>query len=43
MLDRELEKILRLKQAELIHKNKRHASFSRVINEILKKGLKEEI
>ena len=41
-IERELEERLRLKQAELIIKNKRNASFSRVISDVLKKGLKEK-
>jgi len=41
-IERELEERLRLKQAELIIKNKKNASFSGVISEVLKKGLKEK-
>jgi len=41
-IERELEERLRLKQAELIIKNKKNASFCGVIREVLKKGLKEK-
>ena len=41
MLDDELEKKLRLKQAKLIQKTKNTVSFSQVINEVIQKGLKE--
>lgn len=42
MLDENLEKKLRKKQAKLIYRNKKAVSFSEVINEVLDAGLKNE-
>jgi len=42
-LEKDLEEKLRLKQGELIIQNRRNTSFSGVINEVLKKGLKEKV
>ena len=41
MLDENLIKILRLKQAQLIKKSKKSVSFSAVINQTLRIGLKK--
>jgi len=40
MLDEDLEKILRLRQAQLIKKSNTSVSFSAVIDETLRKGIK---
>jgi hypothetical protein len=40
MIDEDLEKKLRLRQAKLIQKNISSVSFSRVINEALRNSLK---
>ena len=40
MLDDELIKKLRAKQAKLIKESSKSVSFSRVVNELLRKGLK---
>jgi len=40
-IDRELEKELRTMQAELIKKTNKSVSFSQVLNNILKEGLRE--
>lgn len=40
VLDNDLDKKIRLKQAKLIQTEQKSVSFSRVINEILKKALK---
>lgn len=42
MLDEDIEKILRLKQAKLIKKLNQSISFSRVINDALREGLKKK-
>jgi len=39
MLDDDLIKKLRVKQAKLIEKSTKSVSFSRVVNELLRKGL----
>ncbi len=41
MIDEDIEKILRLKQAKLIKNLKKNISFSRVINDTLREGLKK--
>ncbi len=41
MIDEDIEKILRLKQAKLIKNLNKNISFSRVINDTLREGLKE--
>ncbi len=41
MIDEDIEKILRLKQAKLIKNLKKNVSFSRVINDTLREGLKK--
>ena len=40
MIDEDLDKKLRLRQAKLIQQDKSAHSFSRVVNETLRKGLK---
>jgi len=40
MIDGDLDKLLRLKQAKLIAKHQSSYSYSRVTNETLRKGLK---
>jgi len=40
MLDEDLEKILRQRQAQLIKKSNTSVSFSAVIDQTLRKGLK---
>jgi len=40
MIDVELEKKLRLRQAKLIQQEQKSVSFSRVVNESLRKNLK---
>ena len=40
LLDDELDKKLRLKQAKLIQKSKNTVSFSKVLNDVLKEGFK---
>jgi len=40
MLDDEIAKKLRLKQAKLIQKTRKNVSFSFVINDVLDRGLK---
>jgi len=40
MLDEDLDKKIRLRQANMIQKENKSVSFSRVINDILKKDLK---
>jgi len=41
MLDKDLEKILRQRQAQLIKKSNTSVSFSAVISQTLRKGLKK--
>ncbi len=41
MIDEDNEKILRLKQAKLIKNLNKNISFSRVINDTLREGLKK--
>ncbi len=41
VIDEKIEKILRLKQAKLIKNLNKIISFSRVINDALREGLKE--
>jgi hypothetical protein len=41
MLDEELAKKLRLRQAKLIQENNESVSFSKVLNQLLKEGLKK--
>jgi hypothetical protein len=41
MLDVELKKILMDKQADRIRRTSRHCSFSQILHETIKKGLKE--
>jgi hypothetical protein len=41
MLDDDLAKKIRLKQAKFIQENNRSISFSSVLNEVLRKGLKK--
>jgi len=40
LLDDDLERKLRLRQAKLIQKTRKNVSFSQVINEVLDAGLK---
>ncbi len=40
MIDDDLDKKLRMKQAEIIKKTSETCSFSRVLNEVLRKGLR---
>ena len=42
-IDKNLDKKIRLKQAKIIRKTKSGISFSQVVNEILRKGLKNEV
>jgi len=41
MLDDDLSKMLRFKQANLIKKRKKSVTFSKVINQTLRKSLKK--
>jgi len=41
VIDEDIEKILRLKQAKLIQNLNKNISFSRVINDTLREGLKK--
>jgi len=41
MLDEELAKKIRVKQAKLIAKSKNSVSFSKVLNEVLSEGFKK--
>ena len=40
MLDEELAKKIRMKQAKLIKESSKSVSFSRVLNEVLQQGFK---
>jgi len=40
MLNKELAKKLRLSQARLIQKTKKNVTFSKVLNDVVSKGLK---
>ena len=41
MIDSDISKKLRVRQAKMLQENKGSVSFSRVVNETLKRGLKK--
>ena len=40
MIDEDLDKKIRLMQAKIIQKESNHVSYSRVLNDLLRKGVK---